>query len=674
MSDQLAGQLLWEPSPERIQDAGISAFIQWVNAHYGTALEGYQDLWQWSVDDIAQFWEAVRQCYGIEFSGAYDAVLENPVMPEARWYDGARLNLAQYLLRQGELADLNRVAIFAESECFPPSSVSWRELREQVARFASFLRSQGVGPGDHVAAYLPISIESVVALLGAISVGAVWSSCSPDFGAKSVLERFSQVAPKVLVAASGYRYNGKAFDRQADLADIIDQLPSLQNLVYLPWLYDETPQVPEGVELANWAAALDNDASYENLQFEQVDFAHPLWVLYTSGTTGLPKGIVHSQGGILLEFTKFGWLHDDLKSDSVKFFFTTTGWTMFNLLVGGFATGSAIVVYDGCPSYPDYSRLWEMAARLGITYFGANPTYFNALANKQYCPREHFDLQKIQTIATTGSPVSPENFAWIYQNVDSDIHVVSMSGGTDVAAAFVGGVSILPVHAGEIQVPCLGVDVCVFDEEGRQVIDEDGELVVRQPMPSMPIYFWNDPDRQRYLGSYFDVYPGVWRQGDQARFNQRMGCVISGRSDATLNRYGVRIGTAEIYRNVESIPGIADSLIVNLELPGARFFMPLFITLEEGVELDDNLRQSIREALARNCSPRHVPDEIHVVEAIPYTLSGKKQEIPVKKLLLGVPAEKAVKLEASANPEAIGFFVEFASRVPADRAWGKNVT
>ncbi len=662
--EELAGKLLWEPSAERIQDSGVTAFIQWVNQRHGTAIETYRELWRWSIGDIERFWESVRECYNIEFSGNYETVLKDPEMPGAGWFEGARLNLAEYLLKQGDLGDLGRTAIFAESESFAPTSIDWRDLREQVARFATFLRSKGVGPGDHVAAYLPISIESVVALLGTISVGAVWSSCSPDFGAKSVLERFSQVGPKVLIAASGYRYNGKAFDRRADLAQIIGELPSLQCLVDLPWLYDDVPAVPAGVNVSDWRAALDNDARYDSFEFEQVAFEHPLWVLYTSGTTGLPKGIVHSQGGILLEFTKFGWLHDDLKPESVKFFFTTTGWTMFNLLVGGFATGSAIVVYDGCPSYPDYSKLWEMCARFGITYFGANPTYFNALANRQYSPREHFDLTKIRTIATTGSPVSPENFAWIYENVGDDIHVVSMSGGTDVAAAFVGGVPIMPVHAGELQVPCLGVDVCVFDEDGKEVVDEDGELVVRQPMPSMPIYFWNDPDRKRYLGSYFDTFPGVWRQGDQARFNDHMGCVISGRSDATLNRFGVRIGTAEIYRNVEAIDGILDSLIVNLELPGAKFFMPLFITLEEGVELDDNLREQIRHALATNCSPRHVPDEVHVVEAIPYTLSGKKQEIPVKKLLLGVPAEKAVKLEASANPEAINFFVDFASHVP----------
>ncbi len=667
MTDSLAGKLLWEPSAGRIEGAGITAFIAWVNDQYGLSLKDYRDLWQWSVDDIENFWVAVRDCYEVHFSAAYSAVLSGHEMPGARWFAGARLNFAEHLLQQGELGDLARPAIFAESETFAPSSIDWRELREQVARFASFLRSRGVGPGDHVAAYLPISIESVVALLGTISVGAVWSSCSPDFGARSVLERFSQVGPKVLIAASGYRYNGKAFDRKADLASIADQLPSLRELVYLPWLYDDAPRVPGAVALSHWAAALDNDARYADFAFEQVEFSHPLWVLYTSGTTGLPKGIVHSQGGIALEFTKYGWLHDDLKPESVKFFFTTTGWTMFNLLVGGFATGSAIVVYDGCPSFPDYSRLWEMAERLGITYFGANPTYFNALANRHYCPREHFDLAKIRTIATTGSPVSPENFAWIYRNVGDDIHVVSMSGGTDVAAAFVGGVPILPVHAGEIQVPCLGVDVCVFDEEGREVLDEDGELVVRQPMPSMPICFWNDPDGQRYRASYFETYPGVWRQGDQARCNRRMGCVISGRSDATLNRYGVRIGTAEIYRNVEGIEGIADSLIVNLELPGAKFFMPLFVTLDEGVELDDNLSNTIRQALASNCSPRHVPDEIHVVDAIPYTLSGKKQEIPVKKLLLGVPVEKAVKLEASANPQAIDFFIDFASRVPIER-------
>ncbi len=671
MTEQLAGKLLWQPTAERIAAAGMTSFIEWVNATYGCAFSNYEELWRWSVEDVGRFWEAIQRHYDVEFSAAYDAPLTNPVMPGARWFEGARLNLAQHLLKAGDLGDPGRVVVYAESECFPSRTVDWHGLREQVARFATYLRSQGVGPGDHVAAYLPISIEAVVAMLASISIGAVWSSCSPDFGAKSVLERFSQVKPRVLIAITGYRYNGREFDRKADLELIASSLEGLGKLVYLPWMHDAPPVLPASTGIDTWDQALDNPATYAGFEFEQVDFAHPVWVLYTSGTTGLPKGIVHSQGGIALEFTKYGWLHDDLRPDDIKFFFTTTGWTMFNLLVGGLATGTAIVVYDGSPTWPDLDCLWEINERIGVTYFGASPTYLNNLLKNQYSPRAHFNTGKIRTMALTGSPVSPENFAWLYEHVGEDIHAMSMSGGTDVAAAFVGGVCTMPVYAGEIQAPCLGVDACVFDEEGREVVNEDGELVVRQPMPSMPVYFWNDPGNERYQGSYFERFPGVWCQGDQALFNDHMGCVISGRSDATLNRYGVRIGTAEIYRNVESIGGIVDSLIVNLELPGAKFFMPLFVKLAPGCELDDDLREAVRAVLSENCSPRHVPDEIYVVDAIPYTLSGKKQEIPVKKLLLGKPAETAVKLEACANPEAMQFFIDMGrARLAGEGAAG----
>jgi len=685
MSQVEAGTPLWEPSQARIENSGVNRFIKWVNQHYSTELSDYQTLWRWSVEDVARFWEAVWQCYEIESSTPYREVLCDAQMPGTQWFAGAKLNMAEYLLKQGEIefngiqSDPLRPAVLAESEIFEPRTINWVDLREQVAQLATHLRSAGVQPGDRVVAYLPGSIESIVSVLAVMSVGAIWSSCSPDFGPKSVLERFSQIEPKVLITVTGYSYNGKGFNRLDAVNQIIEALPSLTEVIHLPWLDHAAPKPPNAPankasadnsaagKISTWAQALDNDASYASFEFEQVEFNHPLWIMYSSGTTGMPKGIVHSQGGVLIESIKFAWLHDDLKPDSVKFFFTTTGWAMFNMLIGGFASGSAIVLFDGSPTYPQ-ERLWDMSERFGITYFGASPTYINGLMAAGYSPKEHFDLSKITTVASGGSPVSPENFEWFYQNIHEDLHVVSMSGGTDIASAFVGGTPTQPVHAGIIQAPCLGVDVCGFDDEGHKIVGEDGELVITQPMPSMPLFFWNDKDGSRYKSSYFETFPGIWRQGDLVHFNEDNSCSISGRSDATLNRFGIRIGTSEIYRNVECIEGIKDSLIINIELPSAQFFMPMFVVMKDGFELNDNILKQIKKNLSENCSPRHVPEKVYVIDEIPYTLSGKKQEIPVKKLLTGKPLEKAVNLGACANPKAIEYFVEFAKTIEQEYA------
>lgn len=658
MSTVSQGELLWQPSPERVQSAAITRFRDWVNATYRVELDDYLSLWRWSVADIERFWATIAQYYDVFEGSTHGPVLGDATMPGAAWFPDAQINFAEYLLTRGEP---DSVAVYADSESVGERQLSWAGLQEQVKTLATRLRAAGVKPGDHVCAYLPISCEAVVGLLATAAVGAVWSSCSPDFGSDSVIERFSQVRPTVLLTVCDYRYGGKHHDRTADVQRMLDDLDSLALVIALPWSDPGAPaRLTPGpdCEMTDWDAALATHTS--DFTFAAVPFGHPLWVLYTSGTTGLPKGIVHGHGGVLLEFLKSGYLHDDLDSDSVKFFFTTTGWTMFNLLVGGLVTGGAIVVYDGNPTSPGPECLWELAERYGVTYFGASPSYVSALMAREYTPRGKLDLSTLRSIALTGSPASPEHFQWFYDHVHTDLHVFSMSGGTDVAAAFVGGVPTLPVHAGEIQAPGLGIDVCAADDDGQPLTDAFGEMIIRQPMPSMPLYLLDDPGFERYRDSYFDLFEGVWRQGDLIRFDNAGRCVISGRSDSTLNRHGIRVGTAEIYRTVEAIPGIADCLIVNLELPGAKFYMPLFVQLDDEQVLDEALIDTIRAALSQRCSPRHVPDEVHRIEEIPYTLSGKKMEVPVKKLLAGVAPEVAAKRDACRNPVALDYFEAFA--------------
>lgn len=660
------GDLLWQPSKERKEQAAITAFIRWLNLNYQLDLNDYHSLWQWSVNDIESFWEAIAVYYNVfpkeEIKSS--EVLSNAEMPGADWFPNCTVNFADYLLRQG--AD-NDIAVYAESEARGRSQISWQEMREQVARLANHLREIGIGPGDHVCAYIPISSEAVVALLATISIGAVWSSCSPDFGSSSVIERFSQVKPKTLITVSGYQYAGKYFNRELELKQIINGLPSLTDVIHIPWCeMDELPTSMPEVNVTEWEVALDNKITFDTFQAESVPFSHPIWVLYTSGTTGLPKGIVHGHGGVLLEFIKSAWLHDDLGPNSIKFFFTTTGWTMFNLLVGGLVAGGSIVVYDGSPTYPTLGRLFDFTEELGVTYFGTSPAFINVLIDKNYSPAESHDLSKVKTIALTGSPAAATTFNWFYENLHEDLHIISMSGGTDVATAFVGGTAILSVHAGQIQAPCLGVDVQAYNDDGESVVDEFGELVVTQPLPSMPLYLINDPDNQRYIDSYFNTFNGVWRQGDFIYFHKDRRSVISGRSDSTLNRYGIRVGTAEIYRAVEKISGITDSLIINLELPGARFYMPLFVVLDNDKKFDESLKHIIEQTLKKEYSPRYVPDEIFQIDEVPCTFSGKKLEIPVKKILSGTPLESAVNIDSIRNPEALDYFINLAKTIDED--------
>ena len=542
--------------------------------------------------------------------------------------------------------------------------MTWHELGGAVRVLATQLRALGLRPGDRIAAYLPNIPETAIAMLATTAIGAVWSSAAPEFGARTVIDRFAQIEPRLLFVADGYRFGGKEFDRTGEIRAILAELPTAEHVVWLPYL-DPTSQPP----IANaipWSNLVDHPpVGAASFAYEHVAHDHPLWVLFSSGTTGLPKPIVHGHVGILLEHLKSTGLAQNLDPSSRMFFYTTTGWMMFNALVSALLQGSSVVLYDGHPAHPTPALLWQLAADAGATCFGASPTFVQIMQKIGLVPRERFDLSRLQSVLLTGSPVTPESTAWFYQSVKSDLWVTSPSGGTELCAGLVGGSPLLPVFAGEIQTRLLGMDVHAWNAGGVPVIDEVGELVVTSPSPSMPLRFMNDPGDARYRETYFEQFPGVWRHGDFIKINARGGCYIYGRSDSTLNRYGVRIGSAEIYRAVEQLDEIADSLVVCLELPGGGFYMPLFVRLADGAVFDDVLRARIAAKLRGDCSPRHVPDEIHEVAAIPYTLTGKKMEIPVRRILAGTPPEKAASRDAMMQPEALDWYVQFARATPS---------
>jgi acetoacetyl-CoA synthetase len=657
------GDLLWTPGEAFARDSNVTAFIDWLRRERGVDCADYPALWAWSVKDVAAFWEALWDYFGITSPTPYRAVLENPVMPGARWFPGAQLNFAEQLLRQARPGE---VALHHLSEINPLQHMSWDELARQVRCLATWLREVGVEQGDRVVSYLPNTPQAAVAMLATAAVGAIWSSCSPDFGVKSVLDRFVQIRPKVLFTIDGYRYGGKDFDRRPESGEIAASLPTLETIVCLPYLNpdDPGPAPSPGVRVALWPDVVPDGVDVPGFSFAPTPFEHPLWIVYSSGTTGLPKPIVHGHGGITLEMLKLSHFHFNLKPGGVMFFYSTTGWVMWNIVVGSLLSGAAAVLYDGNPAHPDPDVLWRMAADTGTTFFGASPTYVGMMAKGGIHPREKYDLSSIEGILLGGSPVTPESMVWCYENINPDLWLTSQSGGTDVATGFVGASPTLPVYAGEIQTRMLGADVKAFNDAGEPVVDEVAELVVCQPMPSMPLYFWNDEGDTRYRESYFEVYPGLWRHGDYLKINARGGCYIYGRSDSTLNRFGVRIGTADIYRCVEAVEGVADSLIVCLDLSGGRFFMPLFVRLDPGVELDEAMEQRICARLRSEYSPRHVPDRIYAMERIPYTLTGKKMEVPVRKLLMGVPVAKAANRDAMANPAALDDYIAFARDCP----------
>lgn len=650
------GDLLWEPSASFKENANITAYMKWLEKHKGLKFNHYNKLWQWSVDELETFWESIWEYFNIKSSTPYTKVLENKRMPGATWFPGAKLNYVEHIMRQGEP---KKTAIFHESEIRGLSQMSWDTFKSQVLILANELRKMGVQPGDRVAAYLPNIPETVVAMMATMSIGAVWSSCSPDFGSRSVLDRLQQIEPKVIFTIDGYKYGGKTFDRREEVNHIVGELNTVEHVVQVPYLFEGSEQLEIG-NAFNWGELLDKPSiQVEDFNFEQVPFEHPLQIMYSSGTTGIPKAIVHSHGGILLESYKLLTFHANLTLESRLLFYTTTGWMMFNLLTSGLLVGAGLVLYDGNPAYPSIGKLWEIAANAKATAFGASPMYVNLMKQAGLSPKEQYDLSAIESVILSGAPASPDVFKWLYDNVKDDLWLSSQSGGTDICSGFASGVPIEPVHAGEMQVRGLGVDLHAFNDDGESVFDKVGELVVLQPMPSMPICFWNDTDNKRLQESYFDMFPGIWRQGDHLKITSRGTCIIYGRSDSVLNRHGIRMGTSEIYAAVETVAEVQDSIIVNIDLPNSRSFMPLFVVLKEGFEFNDILKEKINHTIRSQFSPRHVPDAIYQIHQVPYTLTGKKMEVPVLKIIKGVAEEKAATRDAMANPTALDYFVDY---------------
>jgi acetoacetyl-CoA synthetase len=641
------GTVLWEPTPEAIERSNLTRYVTWLEETHGRRFDGYADLWEWSVTDLEGFWGSLWEYF--EIPGDFDRVLEDPSMPGAGWFPGTTLNYAERALARRD----DHIALIAVNEAGGHEELTYAALADRVAAVAAGLRKLGVERGDRVAALMPNIPETLVAFLATASIGAVWSSCSPEFGTGSIIHRFGQIEPTVLLAVDGYRYGGTFHDRLETVFSVRSQLPGLGSTVILP----ESGRSRAELETRGLILWEDLEAESGPRHFERVPFDHPLWVVYSSGTTGLPKPIVHSQGGILLEHLKEATFHIDLRSDDRFFWYTSTGWMMWNLLVAGLLVGTTVVLYDGSPNHPDLNALWAMAEGLELTYFGTSAPFIQACMKAGLRPGSSFDLHRLHSVGSTGAPLPPEGFAWVYEQVGRDLLLGSISGGTDLCTGFVGACALLPVRAGEIQCRQLGAKVEAFDVNGRPVLDEVGELVISAPMPSMPIYFWNDPDGKRYRSSYFEMYPGVWRHGDWIKVLPDGACVIYGRSDSTLNRGAIRMGTSEFYRVVDEFAEIADSLVIDTGQFGQEGRLLLFVVMAPGIDLDETLRQRLRVALRTDLSPRHVPDEILEIPEVPRTLNGKKLEVPVKRILAGVPVEQAARRDAMANPESIDVFV-----------------
>ncbi len=645
-------RLLWKPSNEFINNSNLKKYVNWLRHERGLSFADYNELWQWSVDNIDTFWESIWDYFDVISHFPYKNVLENRSMPGTKWFSGAKLNYAEHIFRNKSEA---YPAIICKNERDAISEISWAELEQRVASLSHQFNEWGLTAGDRVAAFLPNIPEASISFLAACANGLTWSSCSPDFGLESVVDRFQLIEPKVLIACDGYTYNGKPYNKLDIVDSIMDQIPSIEQVIIVPYLNHQL----EKVEGYLWNGVTDHEAE---LTFIALPFDHPIWVLYSSGTTGKPKAITHSHGGVLLEHLKYLSLHNDVKPGERFFWYSTTGWMMWNFVHASMLVGATIVLYEGGAAYPNMTAMWQFASDVGINHFGTSAPFIVACMKRGVKPAQNFDLSALRSIGSTGAPLPPEGFDYVYNEVKRDLWLCSMSGGTDVCTAFVGGNPFEPVYEGEIQCRTLGCDLHAYNEEGGPVLNQVGEMVIKQPMPSMPIYFWNDEGMERYKDSYFNMFDGIWRHGDWVEVTDRGSLIIYGRSDATLNRQGVRIGTAEIYQVLNGIDGLKDSLIMNFELKGGKHFMPLFVVLQDGFELDSALKNEITAELKRQCSPRHVPDEIIMAPDVPYTISGKKMEAPVKNLILGL---KEPNLGAMRNPESMEFYRLFSDKVKA---------
>ncbi|SPF79516.1 acetoacetate--CoA ligase [Pseudoprimorskyibacter insulae] len=658
---------IWQASEDRLANSHLTRFIAWL-ADRGHAFDGYRPLWDWSVQDVPAFWQAIWDYFDIIADGDCQQVMTDDPMPRTRWFTGTRLNYAEHVLRHERNGDPERTMLHHGSELRLMGTISWAEVGGAVRKLATRLRAMGIGPGDTVVAYMPNIPETVIAKLATTAIGATWSSAAPEFGAQTVIDRFSQIAPKLVFAVNGYRYSGKDFDRTGDLTRIMEALPTAQHLVMLNYQPTARHAPDWAGDMLAWPDMLTGpDIAPEGFEYTRVASDHPLWVLFSSGTTGLPKPIVHGHHGIVLEHYKSAAFHFEIPQDGALFFYSTTGWMVWNTLMWGPLMNGRAVLYDGHPAHPDASLLWRIADETRTTTLGVSPTYLQIVRGQGIVPNSKYALEALQSVMLVGSPATPEVFDWVLSAVKPDVWPTSQSGGTEFCSGILAGSPLLPTHAGEIQAPALGTDARALDESGKSVVNQEGELVITQAMPSMPLFFWGDDNFTRYTSSYFETYPGVWHHGDRVLFNDHGGSFVLGRSDATLNRFGVRIGSAEIYRTMEAMPEVADSLVVCVEEPGGGYYMPLFVQLPNGKRLTDDLIAQIRQRLKTERSPRHVPDQIIAAPAIPMTLTGKKMEVPVRKLLLGQPLAKVASRDATRNPDVLDWFADFATAHIAKR-------
>ncbi len=644
--------ILWYPDKNFIGQSNLTIYRKWLKANKGLEFSGYEELWAWSSDQLSEFWESIWQFFNIIHEQSYSSVVDSHRMPGAQWFSGSRLNYAEHLFRH---ENPDRPAIIFAHENGTIEEIPWANLRKKVSVFQRTLIHLGVREGDRVAVVMPNIPETIVAFMAVNSLGAIWSCCSPDFGATTIFERFSQIEPKLLITVDGYWYNQKAFNRIEEIKWLQKEIKSIENTVLLPYL-DPGSALNQAIP---WPT-IDDDS---NILFNRVPFAHSIWILYSSGTTGKPKAITHSHGGVLLEHLKYLSLHNDVKSGENFFWFSTTGWMMWNFLQASLLVGATPVLYDGSPALPDLKVLWKLSEQLPIHHFGTSAPYLIALMKSGIRPGEECNLKDLRSIGSTGAPLPSEVFSWIYEGISSKVWLCSMSGGTDVCTAFAGGCPEKPVISGRIQCRALGCAMVAYDDSGVTITGKPGEMVIEKPMPSMPVYFWNDDKNQRYISSYFEEFPGKWRHGDFLKIFDDGSLIIQGRSDATLNRKGVRIGTAEIYNILDDFSELKDSLIINIDREDGTDFMPLFIVLNKEIKLSESLKEKINNTLKKKCSPRHVPDVIKPVPDIPYTLSGKKMEVPVKRLFLKNQAQKKPDLGTIRNPEAMKYFIKLAEEL-----------